>query len=425
MRRLILISFILALLVVGGALWYFYGNLKVNIDIPPSADKLAAEENIHLQIKPNKRPPLGKLEILLVQGNKTLTLYKGNIKCADIDILVKTKEAGFKNGEAQIVAYLELPFKREKIFQKEVYIDTVPPTISVLEKPRRLVIGEPGVVAVKTSPDTADIYVQLGEAKFKLLSTENGTYKTVITAPLFLLKSPANYFIIATDEAGNTAKVYLPIAIKPKKFRTVKIELTKEKLEEIVLKYFSSPDNLVEKFTQINTLFRAEDEEHIREICSNSEARLMAEKAFLQLPGSAPTAFYGDHRYYYYNGKLIGESVHKGIDLAKYRHAPVVAANNGRVIFTGRLKIYGNTVIIDHGFGVFTLYGHLNDFTVSEGEYVKKGQLIGHTDTTGLALGDHLHFGVLIWGYAANPIFFFDGYYLHYYFYNPLKKTFP
>ena len=418
-------SFILALLAVGVALWYFYGNLQVNIDIPPSADKLAAEENIHLQIKANKHPPLGKLEILLVQGNKTLTVYKGDLKFTDTNILVKTKEAGFKNGKAQIIAYLELPFKREKIFQKEVYIDTNPPTISVLEKPRRLAIGEPGVVAIKTSPDTADIYVQLGEAKFKLLPTGNGTYKTVITAPLFLLKSPANYFVVATDEAGNTAKVYLPISIIPKKFRTVKIELTKKKLEEIVLKYFPSADNPVEKFRQINTLFRAEDEEYIRKICANSKAQLMAEKAFLQLPGSAPTAFYGDHRYYYYNGKLIGESIHKGIDLAKYRHAPVVAANNGKVIFIGRLKIYGNTVIIDHGFGVYTLYGHLNDFTVSEGEYVKKGQLIGHTDTTGLALGDHLHFGVLIWGYAANPIFFFDGYYLHYYFYNPLKKTFP
>jgi len=422
MRRLILISFILALLVVGGALWYFYGNLKVNIDIPPSADKLAAEEKIHLSINPSRRLPLAKLEILLVQGNKKLQLYKGDLKSVDTAIEVKTKDAGFKNGKAQIVAYLELPFKREIIFQKEVYIDTTPPKVMVLEKPHRLVIGEPGVVAVKTSPDTTNIYVELGKAHFQLLNVGNNTFKTVITAPLFLLKHPESYFVVAKDEAGNISKVYLPILVKPKKFRTVKMKLSKEKLEEIVLKFFPNPDNPIKRFEEINTLFREEDENRIRKICSNSEAKLMAEKSFLQLPGSMPTAYYGDHRYYYYNGKLIGESIHKGIDLAKYRHAPVVAANNGKVVFVGTLKIYGNTVIIDHGFGVFTLYGHLNDFAVHEGEYVKKGQLIGHTDTTGLALGDHLHFGVLVWGYAANPIFFFDGYYLHYYFYQPLKK---
>lgn len=385
---------------------------------------MAAEESIHLSITPNKHLPFAKLEILLVQGNKKLQLYKGDLKKVDTTIVVKTKEAGFTDGKALIVAYLQLPFKREKVLQKDIYIDTVPPKVVVLEKPHRLVIGEPGIVAVKTSPDTADIYIELGKAHFKLLEVGNNTYKTVITAPLFLLKHPESYFVVAKDKAGNVSKVYLPIFLKPKKFRVVKIKLSQEKLKEIVLKFFPNPDNLVKKFEEINTLFRKEDENRIREICSSSTGKLMAEKAFLQLPGSMPTAYYGDHRYYYYNGKLIGESIHKGIDLAKYRHASVVAANNGKVIFVGSLKIYGNTVIIDHGFGVFTLYGHLNDFAVHEGEYVKKGQLIGHTDTTGLALGDHLHFGVLIWGYAANPIFFFDGYYLHYYFYKPLKKTF-
>jgi len=107
--------------------------------------------------------------------------------------------------------------------------------------------------------------------------------------------------------------------------------------------------------------------------------------------------------------------------LAKYRHAPVVAANDGRVIFTGRLKIYGNVILIDHGFGIITLYAHLNDFAVKVGDFVKRGQVIGHTDTTGLALGDHLHFGTLIWGYAANPLFFFDGRYLNYYLYRFFK----
>ncbi len=422
MRKVLISSFIGALLIVLGGIWFLYGNLEVDVKVPPSADILAAKETIKLSIETNKATPFTKIKVFIQQDNKTLTLYEGDLQNREIEEVIKTKEAGFKDGKAELIAELIFPFHKEIILKKEIVIDTTPPSIDIVEKPRRLIIGEPGVVAVKTSPDVDKVYVQLGKAKFYLLPFKGNIYKTIITAPLFLLKKPQNYYVIAIDKAGNIAERFLPIQIKLKKFHQRKIYFDKETLERIVLKFFPTPDNLLEKFQKINTKFRQEADKKLVEICKQSENRLYAKGRFLQLPGSEPTAYYGDHRYYYYNGKLIGESVHKGIDLAKYRHAPVVAANSGRVVFTGRITVYGNTIIIDHGYGVFTLYGHLNDFTVKVGEEVKKGQVIGHTDTTGLALGDHLHFGVLIWGYAANPLFFFDGHYLNYYFYKPLLK---
>lgn len=422
MRKILLSSFVGALVIVLAAIWFLYGNLKVNIKLPPSADILAAEEKVKISIETNKEAPFTHIKIFLKQGNKTLTLYKGPLQTTEIEEIIKVKKAGFKNGKALLVAKLSLPFKEQTIFQKEILIDTTPPEIEVLDLPRRLIIGEPGIVSVKTSSDIAELYVKLGKAKFYFLPFEGNIYKTTITAPLFLLKHPENFYIIAVDKAGNTSEKFLPIAIRLKKFREVKINLDKNTLERIVLKFFPTPDNALKKFKKINTEFRREADKKLVEICSSSENKLMATGRFLQLPGSEPTSYYGDHRYYYYEGKLIGESVHKGIDLAKYRHAPVVAANGGKVIFTGKISVYGNTIIIDHGYGVFTLYGHLYDFKVKEGDIVKKGQIIGHTDTTGLALGDHLHFGVLIWGYAANPLFFFDGRYLNYYFYKPLSR---
>ena len=84
------------------------------------------------------------------------------------------------------------------------------------------------------------------------------------------------------------------------------------------------------------------------------------------------------------------------------------ASNSGVVVFTGSLGIYGNTIIIDHGMGLMSLYGHLSEISVKEGQFVKKGEIIGRTGNTGFALGDHLHFGIVVQGYEVNPIEWLD-----------------
>ncbi|RLD97804.1 MAG: M23 family peptidase, partial [Aquificota bacterium] len=113
-------------------------------------------------------------------------------------------------------------------------------------------------------------------------------------------------------------------------------------------------------------------------------------------------------RTYIYNGKVISHSTHMGYDLASVAHAPVPAANNGQVIYTGFIGIYGNVVILDHGLGLSSLYAHLSRYVVKKGDLVKKGQIIGYTGSTGLAGGDHLHFGVLLSGHPVNPVEWWD-----------------
>ncbi|MCX8164869.1 MAG: M23 family metallopeptidase [Aquificaceae bacterium] len=97
-----------------------------------------------------------------------------------------------------------------------------------------------------------------------------------------------------------------------------------------------------------------------------------------------------------------------GFDFASLERTPVPAGNSGLVVFAGDLGIYGNTVIIDHGMGLMSLYGHLSEIRVKEGQFVKKGESIGRSGATGLALGDHLHFGILVQGYETNPIEWLD-----------------
>jgi murein DD-endopeptidase MepM/ murein hydrolase activator NlpD len=121
------------------------------------------------------------------------------------------------------------------------------------------------------------------------------------------------------------------------------------------------------------------------------------------MKNAAPKALLGDKRYYVYDKKIVGESIHSGVDLASTAHADIEASNKGIVVFAGPLGIYGNAVIIDHGLGLFSLYGHLSAIDTTVGKNVAKGEKIGHSGMTGLAGGDHLHFSILAGGQFVNP----------------------
>jgi murein DD-endopeptidase MepM/ murein hydrolase activator NlpD len=134
-----------------------------------------------------------------------------------------------------------------------------------------------------------------------------------------------------------------------------------------------------------------------------SEPKQLWQDTFLRMKNASPMALFGDVRTYLFQGKAIGESVHEGVDLASTEHAPIEAANDGVVVFAGPLGIYGNAVMIDHGFGLFSLYGHQSIINVKMGQPVKKGDVIGNSGISGLAGGDHLHFALIVGSQFVNP----------------------
>ena len=129
---------------------------------------------------------------------------------------------------------------------------------------------------------------------------------------------------------------------------------------------------------------------------------------FGRLPNAAPRARYGDRRSYKYKGKEIDRQTHLGIDLASLANSTVPAANSGTVVFADYLGIYGNSVIIDHGFGLFSMYSHLSQIAVSKGDTLATGANIGRTGITGMAGGDHLHFSILVNDTFVDPIEWWD-----------------
>lgn len=99
---------------------------------------------------------------------------------------------------------------------------------------------------------------------------------------------------------------------------------------------------------------------------------------------------------------------HLGVDLEAPLNTPVYAINDGIVKFAQNLSTYGKTIIIDHGFGIYSLYLHLNDFKVKENERVKRGEVIGLSGNTGYSLSPHLHFSVKIQGITVEPLNFIE-----------------
>ncbi len=97
---------------------------------------------------------------------------------------------------------------------------------------------------------------------------------------------------------------------------------------------------------------------------------------------------------------------HLGVDLKAPLNTPVYAVNDGKVVFIKSLPDYGNTIIIDHGLGIYSLYLHLSEFKVKKGKIVKQQDIIGLSGDTGYAIGPHLHFSIKVRGAALDPLGF-------------------
>ncbi|WP_210380468.1 M23 family metallopeptidase [Borreliella valaisiana] len=124
------------------------------------------------------------------------------------------------------------------------------------------------------------------------------------------------------------------------------------------------------------------------------------------------TSHYGDLRLYMYGSKKISNyTMHNGIDYAPFKreNTPIFAAGKGKIVFARNRELTGNTLIIQHLPGVFTIYLHLSKLEIGENKIVSAGEYIGHTGNTGLSTGPHLHFEVRINGIAINPDFLLNG----------------
>lgn len=210
------------------------------------------------------------------------------------------------------------------------------------------------------------------------------------------------------NAAGTEVTATFWCKIFPKQFRRSNIQLTDANMQKVVGEL--DPDgtgSLVERFVRINNEMRKANTQTIYDLRTKTEHRILWSGPFIPIKGTRES-YFADDRSYFYKGKKVDEQVHLGFDLAQTRNMSVTAANSGKVIYADRLGIYGNCVIIDHGYSLQTLYGHMSKIDVKVGDMVQKEQHIGVSGATGMAFGDHVHFSMLIAGYQVNPIEWWD-----------------
>ena len=205
-----------------------------------------------------------------------------------------------------------------------------------------------------------------------------------------------------------------PIKLFPKKFRHRQIHLNKQFLKKVIPNLTNkNPEllkekDLVKEFVHINSKLRDLNHQTIKKISKQSSEQILWTEPFSQLSQSKVESFFADHRTYFYKGITIDHQDHVGFDLASVKNYPIEASNNGTVRYATNLGIYGKTILIDHGCGLFSLYGHLSSISVKQEQKVNKGDIIGLSGTTGLAAGDHLHFGLFLQGIPVNPVEWWD-----------------
>jgi len=303
----------------------------------------------------------------------------------------------------------------ETVVQKNLTIDLTPPTLQLVADDRYINFGGVGAIVYKPSPDTVTSGVKIGDYFFpgtKGQIKDQPESFFVLFAHPYNVPPSAKAVLVATDKAGNTREMPLVYELKNVNYKKSTIALTDSFLQSKVLPLVKDADArqgaVKDVFVAVNKKLRNENEDKITEITRKSTAPILWSGAFAQLSNSKVEANFADQRTYTYNKEPVDTAYHVGYDLSVTKHYPVEAANNGRVAFTVDLGIYVNTVILDHGLGLYTLYSHLSAIDVKEGDSIKQRQILGKTGETGLAGGDHLHFGVYLDGVAVLPVEWWD-----------------
>jgi len=263
--------------------------------------------------------------------------------------------------------------------RSELFLDLpvrfTPPQVQVLSFPHYVNQGGSELIVFKVSQGTAESGVQVGDTFFPSWPVKDSLPET----RLCLFAYPYNVDpstparIVARDDAGNETVSNFVYRVFPKQFHTDTIQLKDDFMARVVPAIMSqTPElrdqgSLLKNFLLVNGPLRATNARELVAFAQKTANHLLWTQPFIQLGNSKVEAAFADYRTYVYDGETVDHQTHLGFDLAVVEHNPVVAANDGVVVHAGFFGIYGNTVILDHGCGLQSLYAHLSSMDVKPG----------------------------------------------------------
>ncbi|MEO8521839.1 MAG: M23 family metallopeptidase [Acidobacteriota bacterium] len=339
-----------------------------------------------------------------------------------------------KSGPARIIVSAARPvFRGIRTLQAstshDVQVRLERPTVSVVSSKHYINLGGSEMIVYRATPADVTSGVIVGDLEYPGYPASGATVEGVnLTDPTLRiaffalrydqdLRTPMHLF--ARDEAGNTARGDFDYTTFPKPFKKSRIELDDRFLDRVVPAILAGTNEVnpegdhLAQFLVINGELRRKNAEKIASFAKTSAPEMYWRGVvFHPFANNAVESAFADRRTYVYQGKEVDQQTHLGFDLASFTGVPIVAANRGKVVLAEELGIYGNCVILDHGMGVQSLYGHLSSIGVKAGDMVEKEKELGRSGMTGLAGGDHLHFTMLVNGQMVNPVEWWDAHWI-------------
>jgi len=426
---------LLLLVVIGGVSYVAWRQWVPGVSASLQAPRFLGHNTSFTVTLEAARGRLRRGEVRVVQGGKPVTVATAEAGTSRVQLPVRVESValGLKEGAATLEVWgsddFWRPFRGKEValVSQPVTIDLTPPRVEILSSTRYVSRGGAVMIAFRAG-EAARIDVSVGSKVFPSFAygpPEKGARVALIALPHdFAAGTPLA--VTARDEAGNVATRTVPAELKPRPFPRDTITITDTFLEAKVpelLPQRAPSQPLIEGFLTINRDQRRQAEEEKLKIGAKTADKPLWQGPFVQPRNTKVFSNFAETRTYVYQGKTVDTQVHVGFDLASTKQSPVPAANAGQVALAGPLTIYGNAVILDHGLGLQTLYAHLSSIAVKAGDAVTKGQELGRSGTTGLAVGDHLHFEVLVSGVSVTPIEWWDGKWIRDRVNKPLKEA--
>ena len=416
LKNIVVVIFLAA--IVAGAYFGFpkFEWHKPQVKIVPDTDTIGLAP-IEIEIN-EKGTGLKSVAVTLSVGGTEQSLfaqqYDPPVTQAKVTV-ISSKLTGIKEGpavfrvNARDRSWWNFFRGNQTVIEKNVNIDITPPTVELVADDAYVNFGGCGLVVYKTSADTVKSGVKIGNYFFpgyKGQTKDSNSYVVFFAHP-YNVSPDEKAVLMATDKAGNSRELRLAYVLKDVKYKKSTIPISDDFIQGKVAPLLNdvgarqgSPKDI---FIRVNRGLRKENEDKILAVGQKTADNMLWKGPFIQLSNSKVEANFADARTYIHRDQAIDTAYHLGFDLSVTKRYPVEAANSGVVSFVGDLGIYGNTVIIDHGLGLSTLYGHLSSLDVKAGDQVKQQQIIGKTGETGLAVGDHLHFATLLQGLPVLP----------------------
>ncbi|MDD5373652.1 MAG: M23 family metallopeptidase [Sulfurimonas sp.] len=415
---------------IAGGVFYVYNSAMFEKDAPKISMESGGYWNLKnpLEIAINDASGLKSYKVTLKSSTEETVLYHEQFMTPKESVHVKVEppKSAYVMKDKEIKIIVEALdaskwnyFKGNSVVAESKFIiDKKRPQLNIVSNSYKIGRGGAALVIFKAEDENLkEFYVETNFGKKFLAQPfyKEGYFISLIAWPITEESFKAT--VVAKDRAQNVSQAYVPFFLQNKIYNVSNIKISNDFLKGKIADLAEEFDETqgisvpIEQFKMINETVRIKNEKLIHEVTSKVPTEMISDFAITEmypLRNGAVVAQFGDHRIYSYEDKVVSEAYHMGIDLASNAMSEIKTQNGGEVVYAAYNGLYGNMPIIHHGLGLYTLYGHCSTLNVNIGDTVQPGMSIANTGKSGYAMGDHLHFGVLIQGIEVRPAEWMD-----------------